>query len=71
MNHRPPNNAGASPACKLLDRLASPLDGIANLTFLTLREAEHPEKVRFYMGMAEEQMRAIRQILLKAHTDRS
>lgn len=71
MNHRSPNNATVSRTCKLLNRFASPLEGIANLIFLTSRDAEHPEKVRFYMRMAEEQMQVIRQIAFETHTDRS
>ena len=68
MSHKPLNNAEASSASRLLDRLASPLEGLANLTFLALEEAEHPEKVRFYMRMAEEQFHVIRQIALETHT---
>jgi len=68
MIHKPLNNAEASLASRLLDRLASPLESLANLTFLASEEAEHPEKVRFYMRMAEEQMHVIRQIALATHT---
>jgi len=68
MSLKPPNNAEASSACKLLNRLASPLEGLANLTFLALEEAEHPEKVRLYMRMAEERFHVIRQIALETHT---
>ena len=70
-NHNPLNDVDMSPGCTLLDRLASPLECLANLTFLALAEAEHPEKVRLYLAMAEEQMQVIRQISYKTYMDRS
>jgi hypothetical protein len=66
MKKQPPiNDAEASSACKLMHRLAPPLERLADLTFLALEEAEHPEKVRFFMRMAEDRMRVIRQIALE------
>jgi hypothetical protein len=49
-------------ANELLARLASPLEGVANLTFLALEDSENPENVRLYMRMATEHLQAIRQI---------
>jgi hypothetical protein len=68
MSHKPLDNDEAFSASRFMDRLASPLEGLANLTFLALEEAQHPEKVRFYMHMAEEQMHVIRQIALETQT---
>jgi len=66
MIYKPLNDAEGLSASKLLDRLASPLESLANLAFLALEEAEHPEKVRLYMRMAEEQIDVIRRIALKS-----
>jgi len=52
MSHKPLNNAEASSASRLLERLAFPLEGLANLTFLVLEEAEHPDKVSLYRRYA-------------------
>jgi hypothetical protein len=40
-----------------------PLEVLANLTFLTLNDAEHPDNVRFYAHMAEEQLNVLRELL--------
>jgi hypothetical protein len=64
-NHKPPTNAAPSSTSELLDRLASPLENVANLVSLASAEAECPEKVRLYMQMAGEQMQIIRQIALQ------
>jgi hypothetical protein len=53
-------------ANELLERLALPLEALANLVFLTLNEPEDAEKVRFYMRFAEERIIAIRQIEAEA-----
>jgi hypothetical protein len=68
MSHQPLSKAVTSPELRLLDRLASPLESLANLTFLALEEAEYPEKVRFYLRIAEEQFHVIRQIARETHT---
>jgi len=67
MSQKPLSNAEASSDSKLLDRLTSPLECLANLTFLALEEAEHPEKIRLYMRMAEEQIHVIGQIARETH----
>jgi hypothetical protein len=62
----PPTQDGeAASAYELMHRLAPPLEGLADLTYLALEEAEHPEKVRFFLRMAEERVRVIRQIALE------
>jgi len=68
MNQKRFNDPDTTPDCKLLDRLTSPLENLANLTFLTLEATEQPEKVHFYMHMAEKQMLVIRQIALETYT---
>ena len=53
----------ASPACKPLAESAIPLEILTNLTFLTLNYAEHPDRIRLYAHIAEEQLKVLRQIL--------
>jgi hypothetical protein len=62
---QPTEDAEAAFASELMHRLEQPLEGLADLTFLALEEAEHPEKVRFFLRMAEERVRIIRQIALE------
>ena len=65
MNSQMPNDPGNRAVHLLMEQLAPPLEAIANLIFLGLEEAEHPEKVRLYMRMAEGQMVVIRQRALE------
>jgi hypothetical protein len=53
-------------ACELLEKLALPLEALANLLYLSLIDPENAERVRFYMRFAEERMIAIRQIAVEA-----
>jgi hypothetical protein len=54
-----------------MHRLATPLEGLADLTFLALEEAEDPQKVRFFLRMAEERVRTIREITLETFGEQS
>ena len=65
MNSQMPNESGSMAVHALMDQLTPPLEAIANLIFLGLEEAEHPEKVRLYMRLAEGQMVVIRQRALE------
>jgi len=49
-------------ALEIMHEIKNPLEALSHLTFLTLAEADEPEKVRGYMLEAEEQMAEIRQI---------
>jgi hypothetical protein len=51
--------------CEEAERLASALEVLTNLVFLSQADAEVPENVRFYMGLAEHQLNALQQITLR------
>jgi len=43
-------------ALEMMHEIKNPLEALGHLTFLAAEEADHPEKVRKYMSLAEEQM---------------
>jgi hypothetical protein len=49
------NSSGSGRTRKLLNIA----EVLANLTYLTLKDADRPERVRVYMGMADEQIRLL------------
>jgi two-component sensor histidine kinase len=49
-------------ALEVMHEIKNPLEALSHLTFLTLEEADDPEKVRGYMLEAEEQMAQLREI---------
>jgi hypothetical protein len=57
------NEAKSVRTCETVDRVALPLEILANLTFLTREHSEHPERVRMYMGIAEEQLARLREVV--------
>jgi hypothetical protein len=57
------NDNGFVGTFKTVDRLALPLEILANLIFLTREHSEHPERVRMYMGIAEEQLARLREVV--------
>ena len=54
------NDAQHARSCILADELATPLEILANLAFLTMEGSERPDEVRMYMRMAEEQLSLLR-----------
>jgi uncharacterized protein (DUF2384 family)/anti-sigma regulatory factor (Ser/Thr protein kinase) len=49
-------------ALEMMHEIRSPIEALECLTYVALEEADHPEKVRTYMRLAEEQMATINQI---------
>jgi signal transduction histidine kinase len=49
-------------ALEVMHEIKNPLEALGNLTFLAAEEADHPEKVRKYMSLAEEQMATLSHI---------
>lgn len=49
-------------ALEMLHEVRGPLEALGHLTYLANHEAEHPERVREYLQMAEEQMTNLRTI---------
>jgi signal transduction histidine kinase len=49
-------------ALEMMHEIRNPLEAVGHLTYLTCAEAEDVEKVRKYMGMAEEQIDTLREI---------
>ena len=49
-------------ALEMMHEIKNPLEALGHLTFLAAEEADHPEKVREYMSLAEEQMRNLTHI---------
>jgi signal transduction histidine kinase len=43
-------------ALEVMHEIKNPLEALGHLTFLAAEEADHPEKVRKYLSLAEEQM---------------
>ncbi len=43
-------------ALEMMHEIKNPLEALGHITFLAAAEADHPEKVRKYMSLAEEQM---------------
>jgi hypothetical protein len=62
MTEQLPNHAETLTTSRLVRQLALPLEDLINLMFVTEKEAEHPERVRFLMRMAQERLAMIRQI---------
>jgi hypothetical protein len=46
-----------------LEELAIPLEILANLVFLSINDAEHPDNIRLYAHMAEQHLNVLRQCL--------
>jgi hypothetical protein len=40
-------------------KLRNIVEVLANLTYLTLKDADRPERVRMYMGLVDEQIRLL------------
>ena len=57
-NHQDPDERGTAGqlALELMHEIRNPLDALSNLTYLTLHDADKPEKVREYTHLAEEQI---------------
>ena len=53
-------------ALELMHEIGNPLETLGNLTYLTLEAAEHPEQVRIYMHLVEEQLRTLRHVAGRA-----
>jgi signal transduction histidine kinase len=49
-------------ALEVMHEIRNPLEALGYLTYLSLQEADDPEKVRMYMRLAEEQMATLNQI---------
>jgi signal transduction histidine kinase len=49
-------------ALEVMHEIKNPLEALGHLTFLAAKEADHPEKVRMYMSLAEEQMATLTHI---------
>ncbi len=49
-------------ALEMIHEIKNPLEALGHLTYLTLAEADCPEKVREYMVLAEEQMSLLRDV---------
>jgi signal transduction histidine kinase len=49
-------------ALEVMHEIKNPLEALGHLTFLAAEEADHPEKVRKYMSLAEEQMATLTHI---------
>jgi signal transduction histidine kinase len=49
-------------ALELMHEIRNPLEALSNLIFLTNLESDHPDKVRQYMRLAEEQIRTVAEI---------
>lgn len=49
----------------VLRGLTPSIEAISNLNWLILHESAHQEKVRFYAEMAEEQLSAVRSVILR------
>jgi len=43
-------------ALEVMHEIKNPLEALGHLIFLAAQDADHPEKVRRYMSLAEEQM---------------
>ena len=49
-------------ALEVMHEIKNPLEALGHLTFLAAQDADHPEKVRRYMSLAEEQMATLTHI---------
>ena len=49
-------------ALEMMHEIKNPLEALGHLTYLTAQEADHPEQVRKYMSLAEEQMSTLTSI---------
>jgi signal transduction histidine kinase len=49
-------------ALEVMHEINNPLEALGHLTYLTSEQAGEPEKVRFYMQLAEEQMANLNRI---------
>jgi hypothetical protein len=45
-----------------MHEIRNPLEALSNLTYLANQEADHPDKVREYMQLADEQMNTVARI---------
>jgi signal transduction histidine kinase len=52
-------------ALEMIHEIRNPLDALSSLTFLARQEAHHPDKVKSYLELAEEQMANLRYISSK------
>ncbi len=52
-------------------KLQNIVEVLANLTYLTLKDANRPERVRVYMGQADEQIKLLRMHLRTNRLDPS
>ena len=49
-------------ALELMHEIKNPLEALGHLIYLAFEDAEHPDEVRRYMGLAQEQMATLSQI---------
>ena len=58
MDHTQPQGNGANEGAADV-QLGSALDALSNLIYLASREADNPERVRYYLKLAGERVRAL------------
>jgi hypothetical protein len=63
MDPRWTQSNGDSSGSGRTDKLQNIVEVLANLTYLTLNDANRPERVRVYMGQANEQITLLRMYL--------
>jgi hypothetical protein len=56
MDPRRTQSSGDSSGSERTSKLQNIAEVLANLTYLTLKDADRPERVRMYMGLADEQI---------------
>jgi hypothetical protein len=56
MDSRWAQSIGDSSGSERAENFQNIAEVLANLTYLTLKDADRPERVRLYMGMADEQI---------------
>jgi hypothetical protein len=59
MDRRWTQSTGDSSGTGRTRKLLNIAEVLANLTYLTLKDADRPEQVRVYMAMADEQIRLL------------
>jgi hypothetical protein len=59
MDRRWRQSTGDSSGSGRTRKLLNIAEVLANLTYLTLKDADRPERVRVYMGIADEQIRLL------------
>jgi hypothetical protein len=71
MDPRWTQSNGESSGSGRTQKLQNIVEVLANLTYLTLKDADRPERVRVYMGQADEQITLLRMHLRTNRLDPS